>query len=314
MRSGRVGENFELIEQDFKILDNNEEKVKELKIISFNVLFEMEDDFGKISPVQIRTKGLFELLSKYEDVHIIVLQEVTKNVYLEMLKQPFIKKYNIANIDPNLENSFEPYGNVILSKFPFVSIPELCLFNVTKKTFLNAKLRINGRDCSIFALHLKAGSFKTDGPSRKNQIEYLITLQKELDCQDMFMAGDFNFRESEGEDDIIENYKDFFEVLNKDEDNKGYTFDEYTNPMANLLAIIKCNMRNKKNGTNKEHRLEQRRYDRLFYSTDYWIPTKYTIIANQKIDTVSYNDKDADVFISDHFGVEFVFKCSEFDK
>lgn len=259
--------------------------------------------------MEIRTKGLIEELTKHEDAHLIVLQEVTQNIYETLLKQAFIRKFHVVTIDPSFGPCFIPYGNVILSKFPFIERPELCLYDITKKTFLSAKIMLNGRKCSIFALHLKAGSFKTDGELRKKQLEFLISLQKEFACEEMLMIGDFNYRESEGEEDSIEGYKDFWLEVNKDPEQKCWTFDEFENKMANNIAVTKFDL--KKKDPNLVHKLEQRRYDRLFYSSDYWIPQNLSIIAKQKLDTIMVEQNPTDIFISDHFGVSFVFKSSK---
>lgn len=114
--------------------------------------------------------------------------------------------------------------------------------------------------------------------------------------------------EDEGEEDVVGDYKDFFLETNKDEKNRGWTFDEYQNSMAQCIVYIKLKSR-KMQGILWDRKLEQRRYDRVFYKSDYWIAKELSIFANQKIDTVTYNNDPIDVFISDHFGVLFTFEC-----
>jgi poly(A) polymerase len=88
-------------------------ETKEIKMITFNVLFNLynENHWKKRYP-----KIIEQIL--HSDADIIGLQEVTKDFVVLLLADPFIQK-NFFVSESLLGSTIIPYGQILLSKFPF---------------------------------------------------------------------------------------------------------------------------------------------------------------------------------------------------
>jgi len=89
-----------------------------------------------------------------------------------------------------------PHGNLLLSKFPFQNnrIHNYKQENCGLKKMILANFLINNRNFSIGVVHLKAG---VEVQIRKGEVEESMELQ--VDADDAFLIGDFNFREGPNE-------------------------------------------------------------------------------------------------------------------
>eukprot|EP01124_Arcella_intermedia_P010636 TRINITY_DN17158_c0_g1_i1.p1 TRINITY_DN17158_c0_g1~~TRINITY_DN17158_c0_g1_i1.p1 ORF type:complete len:389 (-),score=107.35 TRINITY_DN17158_c0_g1_i1:76-1242(-) len=267
--------------------------VPSLLVVSQNVLFGPTD--GKEDPTYTkhRIPALLKELEK-TDADVIALQEVEPPFYRMILEQEWVrKKYFVSDVKGH---SCFPHGNLVLSKHAFESI---CIHNFkykncNLKNMLLATFKINNRRVSMGVVHLKAG---VDYDMRKGEVEEAIELQQGE--EDLFLIGDFNFRE--GGNEPIEDtplkeagYVDIWEALHPDNKN-AVTYDIENNVIASIVSKMATERTGR---TGKSFR-----YDRMYIKSKSWQAQSIEMIGKEPIPEITTFNKKP-LFISDHYGLK----------
>ncbi len=137
---------------------------------------------------------------------------------------------------------YKHYGNVILSKYPFleveiISLP-LAILSAEPRSLIRAKLEVNLSIWTVFITHLS-----TEEDDRLIQVPFIISeIEKEMTFEKIVWMGDFNFEPSSTEYSLINstsilNFTDTYSFLNSD---LGYTshFDEDHIPHKRIDYIM----------------------------------------------------------------------------
>eukprot|EP01080_Neovahlkampfia_damariscottae_P007542 gene7542-11866_t len=254
------------------------EKISEISILTFNILFDLYDKD------LIYTEKRIPIILKHFSIlnaDIIGLQEVTSPFLQELLKDEFIQKnYYISDIKGN---TVDPFGQLLLTKIP---LKELYFIKFsTYKSFLQGTFEINDEDFSISIIHLTSDKSKDYQKKRYEQIETVIKYTKEIKNQIIF--GDFNFGDEETvNDNLLQMFNDCWKL--KHYDSPGFTFDPKLNELANTTSVKK----------------KQRRLDRVLFSS------KNDILNLNDISIVFDEKFDKKFFMSDHFGLFTKFKLN----
>ncbi|MBP5978043.1 endonuclease/exonuclease/phosphatase family protein [Brasilonema sp. CT11] len=91
------------------------QEIDRFSILTYNVLFSTFEKSKEQS--NARVQKLIELL-KYSNADIIGLQEVTQSFLIQLLREDWVKnKYYVS--DSIQGTTVNPYGQLLLSKFPF---------------------------------------------------------------------------------------------------------------------------------------------------------------------------------------------------
>jgi len=270
--------------------------INKLHIISYNIMH----DYGEflisdVANTSMRFYALCNLLEK-ENADIIALQEVSFGIYKKLLQQDWVR--NRYYVCENKGESVDPYGTLILSKFPPIKILNR-VFPGTPKNMTLVDFLVNEKILSLGNVHLKAGSeFKQN---RITQVSYAVEWQKLSEASEAILIGDFNFREEQNEKiEIFEsNYNDIWPTLHtKEEFSMTFSIDK--NPFAKLISERLSLIRHSKPYSS--------RYDRIYLRKGSKFNAKsISLLGMDSIgkDTI-YNEYD--VFISDHFGISIHFQ------
>lgn len=258
-----------------------------LKVVTWNVLFpffhpeELHTD--------IRTQALCELLGK-TDADIIGLEEVTPMFLEHLLAQEWVRKFYYSSDYKGA--TVVPYGQLILSKFPFTS--RLWCFSKHKRVVIASSI-VNNRVLRTASIHLTSShhdAFESVDSIERRQRQLakvydLITAPDSGDDAaipvDALIIGDFNSADGEpGEDLLIRSdFPDAWLKLHPGE--PGLTFDPSVNPLAELNSVTQ----------------ESKRLDRIIWSSSLWAPTEIHLLGQQPI----RKSLTKALFASDHFGV-----------
>jgi poly(A) polymerase len=91
------------------------QEIERFSILTYNVLFSTYEKSKEQSNARIQK--LIEIL-KYSNADIIGLQEVTQSFLIQLLREDWVKN-NYYTSDSIQGTTVNPYGQLLLSKFPF---------------------------------------------------------------------------------------------------------------------------------------------------------------------------------------------------
>lgn len=253
---------------------------KAIKILTYNVkmhdqsaLGQMADTLKMNAPAAIRAKHLLKQL-KTQNIDVIGLQEVTPSLLKTLLSQPWVKDYHVVHslTERQLDASYilmEPYGQVIMSRFPVTYSESKSL----KKTRLNrklllAQLTIHGTAVTFANIHLE--SFPEDGSIRAIQLQQVFKETNRF--ENAVVLGDFNFDNNQQPESsfLPESFSDPWVMINPKD--KGATYSYST-----------------KNG---------KRLDRVLINSKPWKPRDITLLTENNFE---YNNEQQS--LSDHLAV-----------
>ena len=222
----------------------------------------------------------------------------------------------VAKHHPEFSKYYEPVNEVPVERYFVMVYKSKNIKKVASET-IELKTRL-GRKCesvtveksnSLFrfgTVHIE--SFVTSTNIREIQMETIFNaLRKKSDgVQLAFLVGDFNFDETDKENDFLEKslFTDTWPVLYKD--NKGYSFENQNNLMNKHAMSTAEGIKT----------LQQMRLDRIVYwnksaADNIWIPKKFELLGTKSFDSVTLSDgTKVPLFPSDHYGLyaEFVKK------
>lgn len=168
------------------VIPDHQKNERTVRIATYNVHF-WADPFKKLN-----FDNIINVISKV-NADIFVLQEVTGNP--DQLKKLFAKiGYNnfVFMGTTNLNN----FGNLIISKYPFVGKPITKIFRVDKnrnykRGFINVKIKIsNDKIISVYGTHLDV--YDNSEKRRFEEIKELIEVSQKDNNENIMILGDFN--------------------------------------------------------------------------------------------------------------------------
>jgi len=216
-------------------------------------------------------------LIRSKNPDFITLQEIKPKFMNYLNNRKWLRGYYISSN----EKDFDPYGNIIISRYKFYEFASLPFQNtkMKRKMMLSTFICEGGPQLTLGTFHLE--SFPEDVDKRKEQLQ---TFHENTEhSKYVILCGDTNFV-NDDEDNILKpKFKDAWRELHQKTDqeaqeNPGYTFDSETNIMAKL-----------------EQKTRRARIDRCYYSHENITPVQMEIIG-----TKPYRDEE---YISDHYGI-----------
>eukprot|EP00397_Hematodinium_sp_SG-2012_P006117 GEMP01006145.1.p1 GENE.GEMP01006145.1~~GEMP01006145.1.p1 ORF type:complete len:982 (+),score=249.94 GEMP01006145.1:41-2986(+) len=253
------------------------EHSSEFRVLTFNVLFDL------YVPEQLYTEERMKLMFKVLracDTDIICLQEVTPTFHAAILERSdFRASYYISCFD---SKHVEPFGNLILSKFPITSA--LLIPISAKKTVVVAELATDkvfccGRPIAVACIHLSADRPEKDNSEQRCEqaARVLEVLEAKFAHCEWIVCGDMNdWSDAKGESATFEELVDCWHACRDDD---GHTFDPATNALAAITS-----------SKNYSARL-----DRIYLESSTWRPTQCHLVAQKPF--------KGQRFVSDHAGL-----------
>ena len=250
--------------------------VEALQVVTYNVLFDLHEAAQIYS--ERRRAACLELL-RARDADLLALQEVTPQLWSELLAAPWVQARYHVSTGPDAAG-LVPYGQALLSRWPLAL--ELHAFSAQKRLLIG-RMALGGRPLTVAAVHLTSN--QKDGASDK-RAEQLAVLGERLarDPGDAIVLGDFNFGDGEENAQIAGmGLVDAWTAVHPH--HPGFTFDPVANPLATLMS---------RTG-------RAARYDRVLVRA----PTQ-ALVA---IDVTMFGDRafatrdGQALFASDHFGL-----------
>lgn len=194
-----------------------------------------------------------------------------------------------------------PYGQIILSKFPFGS--SIVPFSAAKRavvanfTFTDSC----GVKSTLIVPCIHLTSARGSGDVVKTRRTQLSTLEQYISAQlvnladssrktSCLLVGDFNFGDGPENEVLPTKYIDVWPAL---EDCPGYTYD----PIGNTMAAVTTNTGLKK------------RFDRILIDSTEWSPASVNLIGNEphtlphSSESSSSSSSSVVLYPSDHYGV-----------
>ena len=192
-------------------------KTRELTLVTYNIWF---SDYHR----QRRHEALLKLVQDC-DADAIALQEVTPTSLKLILEQDWVRKNYYSSDTTGV--TVNPYGVLLLSKFPIHQLFFCELPSQMSRKLLWAEFQINGERFTIATVHLE--SKRKFASIRAMQLDQVFPLLEH--AEHTVLMGDFNFCSSwENENRNIDpRYQDIWAVLRGDE--PGYTEDTDINLM-----------------------------------------------------------------------------------
>ena len=247
-----------------------------LQVVTYNVLFDLYETEKIYS--ERRRAVCIELL-RARDADIIALQEVTPQLWAQLLATPWVQDGYHVSAGPDAAG-LDPYGQALLSRWPLTL--ELHEFSAQKR-LLVGRLELADRSLAIAAVHLTSNHKPDALDKRREQFEVLAQwLTRE--AGDAIVLGDFNFGDGEENARVAAaGLLDAWQVVHPH--HPGFTFD----PVANPLAAI------------NSHSGQAGRYDRvLMHSPGQTLaPVEVTMFGERAF----AEDAGQGLFTSDHFGL-----------
>ena len=247
-----------------------------LQVVTYNVLFDLYETEKIYS--ERRRAVCIELL-RARDADIIALQEVTPQLWAQLLATPWVQDGYHVSAGPDAAG-LDPYGQALLSRWPLTL--ELHAFSAQKR-LLVGRLELADRSLAVAAVHLTSNHKPDAVDKRREQFEVLAQwLTRE--AGDAIVLGDFNFGDGEENARVAAaGLMDAWQAVHPH--HPGFTFD----PVANPLAAI-----NSRSG-------QAGRYDRvLMHSPGRTLaPVEVTMFGERPF----AEDAGQGLFTSDHFGL-----------
>ncbi len=266
--------------------------VAELSVATFNVLFDLYDP--ELLATHRRTAATLSLLRSV-DADIIALQEVTAPFLRALLEKQWVREHYFVSEGP-AASTVEPYGQVLLSRFPFASLSQ-CVFSRDKR-IIAGELALPGGTLWVATPHLTSNRDSSGGSARATQVQTLIEWALSLGSEgtqapDVALVGDFNFGDDAPELQRFAQagFVDAWTALKPGD--AGYTFD----PSRNTLAAL----------TTTSGR--RQRLDRVLVRSvsGRLAPQKVGLFAEQPLSGPPGPGGDV-LFASDHFGLSCVLR------
>ncbi|MFY0570459.1 RNA repair domain-containing protein [Archangium lansingense] len=264
----------------------------ELTVATFNVLFDLYDP--ELLASHRRTAATISLLRSV-DADLIALQEVTAPFLRALLEKQWVREHYFVSEGPNA-STVEPYGQVLLSRFPFASLSQ-CVFSRDKR-IIAGELALPGGSLWVATPHLTSNRDPSGGKARAVQVQALLDWARSLgeegrEAPDIALVGDFNFGDDapEVQDFAKAGFVDAWTALRPGD--AGYTFD----PSRNTLAALTTT-------TGRRQRL-----DRVLVrsAAGRLIPQEVGLFAEAPLSGPPGPGGDA-LFASDHFGLSCVLR------
>ncbi|WP_224240684.1 poly(A) polymerase [Hyalangium gracile] len=259
----------------------------ELSLASLNVLFDLYEP--ELLDTRRRTVAAISLLRSV-DADIIALQEVTEPFLRELLATPWVREHFFLSEGP-AATTVTPYGQVLLSRFPFVSMSQ-SVFSRDKR-ILAGQIALQGGSLWVATLHLTSNRDPSSGSARAAQLRTLVHWAQSLEASgpegsDLVVAGDFNFGDDAPEVQTLAEagFVDAWTTLRPGE--AGYTYDPSRNAMAALTTSLGHSQR-------FDHVLVRSPSGRL-------TPRKVDLFGEEPISGRPSPGGDP-LFVSDHFGL-----------
>jgi poly(A) polymerase len=207
----------------------------ELTVASLNVLFDLYNP----EMLDSRRRNLAAIsLLRSVDADIISLQEVTEPFLRALLDTPWVREHFFLSEGP-AALTVKPYGQVILSRFPFASLSQ-CVFTRDKRV-IAAELALRGGSLWVASLHLMSSRDPSGAGMRAKQVRVLIDWARTLQADghetpDLLLTGDFNYGDDapEAQSFADAGFVDAWTQLRPGE--AGYTYDPKRNAMAALTT------------------------------------------------------------------------------
>eukprot|EP01125_Pyxidicula_operculata_P010883 TRINITY_DN3575_c0_g1_i1.p1 TRINITY_DN3575_c0_g1~~TRINITY_DN3575_c0_g1_i1.p1 ORF type:complete len:937 (-),score=135.71 TRINITY_DN3575_c0_g1_i1:130-2940(-) len=312
----------------FKSKNHSSIDIEQLTVIVYNVLFDKYD--AEKLYTHKRIPALLDLL-RHESSDIVGLCEVTQSLLIEILRDPYIQEtYYISDSGHGV--TVLPYGQVILSKYPFSLASRA--FSKQKRVVIGTWM-INNRKLHIPVVHLTSSSGKTQKPTygieqpnstdpttttttTENKQKYssddknrfiqrraqqMSTIYSKItpsnveidDGSDSILIGDFNVSDGDHEESILfrQDFIDVWKTLLPNE--PGYTYDTERNSFLKTFTSES----------------KRKRLDRILLRSikGNIVPKQVKIIGDHRINGET---ESVELFLSDHFGLraEFTLKRS----
>ena len=208
---------------------------------------------------------------------LIALQEVSPAFLDQVLKTPCVQAaYHISDISGS---SVDPYGVLLLSRFPIGDWQLLALPSAMGRHLVTAHALLNGTVTTFASVHLESFSHAT--PTRAKQLARIF--RHLAPDQHVILTGDFNFCSTWDENQQLDPaYQDIWAALHPEQ--AGFTEDTERNTMR-LLHTGKP---------------KQVRFDRMLLRSR---PPGWQAEAIELIGTEPIAGSTPDIFPSDHFGL-----------
>ncbi|EAY30785.1 poly(A) polymerase [Microscilla marina] len=252
----------------------------QLKVISYNVLCDEHDK------EYVRSKERYVAIAQHLahlEADIIALQEATPLLIEFLRQQAWAKDYFFS--EPPNSPTLRPFGQVILSKYPFSLVEHLYS---PQKRFLVAGWQINGEAFHVANVHLTSNHSDKAMGVRQQQLEVMTNYLKSL-RGDVLLVGDFNMREGENVDILTEHqFEDVWPLQHPDD--AGFSFHPDENPLAERFS---------RSGL-------PGRFDRMYLRSQslQWLPQHIKLFAKAPI-AQDY------LRASDHYGVFAVYDFAD---
>jgi poly(A) polymerase len=205
-----------------------------LTLATFNVLFDLHD--AELIDTRRRIPAALSLLRSV-DADLIALQEVTEPFLRALLATPWVREHYVLSDGPGAA-TVKPYGQLLLSRFPFASLSQ-CILSRDKRV-IAGELRLKGGPLWVATLHLTSQR-SAPGSTRVAQLRLLSEWAKALgahgpEAPDVVLAGDFNVGEDapEAQHFLQDGFVDVWPLLRPGE--PGYTFDPERNALAMAMT------------------------------------------------------------------------------
>jgi len=293
---------WEIHDNEGILIENKISFENNLKVVSFNVLFDRFDE--EMNPEQtvlrtvLRTERWSALLDHIKDLkaHIICFQECTPCFVELVLNTSWVKHHYFSTASPNDLSTITPDGQLLLTTFP---VARAIRHNFSKsKSVLLAELDLLGRRLIVPCLHLTSDYRGGRSTQRNEQLATILDICRIWDDEedlDILLVGDFNCAYEEEDIEVLSSLKGHVDVWRHVwPEDPGFTFD----PLSNRLAAVEhANDR-------KDHVSTSKRCDRMFLSSlTNWVPFSAALINVE----VTGPERSYEGPLSDHNGLVFEF-------
>jgi endonuclease/exonuclease/phosphatase family metal-dependent hydrolase len=221
-------------------------------------------------------------------VDLIGLNEVDSTFQQELLKERWVReRFYVSDASDSAETLQGPWGNLLLSRFPFHSLYTISMTGASRKTLAGVvDLCVSGSMRRMCVCSVHTSAFPWNVPKRRMQLEELqVTIERELPVSfdDIIIMGDLNLRRPEEEALIPEGYLDLWPAVRSD---PGYTFDAVKNKMIGEAWPL----------ASKTRRM---RLDRIILkstprSSPFWTPESMRLFAHTPVASPIEEDEDED--------------------
>ncbi|HEY0133624.1 MAG TPA: RNA repair domain-containing protein, partial [Nannocystis sp.] len=196
-----------------------------LQVVTYNVLFDLYEAEHIYS--EQRRVACIELL-RAREADIIALQEVTPQLWAQLLATPWVQDAYYVSAGPDA-GGLVPYGQALLSRWPLAL--EVHAFSAQKR-LLVGRLALAGRSLAVAAVHLTS-NHKADALDKRREQLDVLTQWLAREPGDALVLGDFNFGDGDENPRLAAaGLVDAWQAVHPH--HPGFTFDPVANPLAAL--------------------------------------------------------------------------------